>query len=502
MRQWNFLFITGGFLLGTFVHSLLGDIWINAYTWVHVLFAIGAISIIVPLLSRKFKNLLSVGLFCVVVALGIVRYDMNIDMSAQTILHPAVHQDSETIVEGVIVSDPEERISSTRFKLRADSIYLKGDIFPIDTGLLITTDNFTTYQYGDRIRVTGNIEIPKPFETDTGRVFHYDNYLAKDDIFYTMRYVNAQHISSDHGSVIRSAMFQLKNKLVSVIYRWLPEPESLLMSGILFGEKTVLDGELEDDFRRAGLVHIVVLSGYNIAVVVHALVFLFRFLPLPVRTVLAVSGIVLFAILTGAGPTVIRASIMALLIVLAKFVGRAYDIRRALIMALLIMVIINPKILYFDISFQLSFLATYGLIAFAPYLENKFKWIPTTLEFRGNAIATIAAQIWVLPLLLYSIGEFPVISILVNVLVLFAVPWAMFFGFIMSLVGLFSGSLASLLAYPTYFLLKYQIVIVEFFGNLSFATFTIPPFPWWLMVLMYVGIFWWTMRIYKKQSSQ
>jgi len=283
------------------------------------------------------------------------------------------------------------------------------------------------------------------------------------------------------------------------MYRYIHEPKSGLLAGILFGEKSALDDKMERDFRTVGLMHIVVLSGYNVSLVIQVFSKTLRFLPLAIRSALSVLAIAAFAILVGAGPTVIRASIMAVFIVLAGFTHRRYHITRALFIAGICMVIWNPKILYFDISFQLSFLATYGLIVFAPYFEKKFSFLPKSFAIRDSAIATISAQIIVMPLIIYSIGEFSLISPVVNVLVLFAVPMAMLFGFLTGVIGLISGALATVLSVVASYLLAYQLWIVSLFANIPFATIVFPKFHWLIMLFMYGLIAWWVINIQKTQ---
>ena len=159
------------------------------------------------------------------------------------------------------------------------------------------------------------------------------------------------------------------------------------------------------------------------------------------------------------------------------------------------MVMWNPMILYFDISFQLSFLATYGLIVLSPKIEQWLHFLPKFLAFRDSAVATISAQIMVLPLIVYSIGELSLISPVVNVMVLFAVPVAMLTGFITALLGLLISFLAPVFGFVTSYLLNYQLWVVEVFANLPFSHLTIPPFHWIITLGLYGCIFWWIRKI-------
>lgn len=425
-------------------------------------------------------------------ALGLLRFDgLSVSEKDRSLDFFANHKHHVTLV-GHVAERPDVRQKRIDFIFQTESLVLGEDqSIPVDTRILVQTEPYGDYDYGQELIITGKPQLPDAFETDTGRVFDYDTYLYKNDIFYTMRYVDVTATGNSADiSWIKKQLYHLKDILIENIRHYIPRPSSGLLAGVLFGEKAALDSDTLDQFRTVGLMHIVVLSGYNVAIVIYAIMYFLRRVPLAIRSVLAVVGILAFMLLTGAGPTVIRASIMGLFIILSKFIGEQYDIHKALLIAGFLMVCINPKILYFDISFQLSFLATYGLLVFAPWLETKLTWIPHWLLLRESAVATISAQIMVLPLILYSIGEFSIISIAVNMLVLFAVPAAMLLGFATSVLG-WIGFAASLLAYPTTLILEYILWIVDVFAQFSFSVIRFPPFHWSLMVLLYGLIFYW-----------
>jgi competence protein ComEC len=134
-------------------------------------------------------------------------------------------------------------------------------------------------------------------------------------------------------------------------------------------------------------------------------------------------------------------------------------------------------------------LATYGLIALSPWLEEKLAFIPKTLMLRDSAVATIAAQIMVAPLILYYIGDFSFVSIVVNMLVLFMVPISMLLGFVVAVMSSFTPFIATLLAVPLSISLSYILWIVEFFADIPFAKISINMFSWWWLIPWYLFIF-------------
>ena len=214
---------------------------------------------------------------------------------------------------------------------------------------------------------------------------------------------------------------------------------------------------------------------------------LFSFLPRYAGELFGAFSIVLFAILTGGSATVVRASIMALLVILAKVVARKYNITRALIFAGVLMIFQNPKILVFDSSFQLSFMSTLALIYVSPLFEEKFSFVTEKFGLRSVVVATLSTQIFVLPMLLYKMGELSLVALPVNLLILSIIPATMFFGFFAGVFSFVSKLVAFPFSFITYGLLEYELRVVEFFAHLPFASLKVQLFPLWLAVIFYAS---------------
>jgi competence protein ComEC len=481
------MYSSGGFLFGVFLHSV-----VSAHVSLLILLPVFSMSALLACIFIHInKKLLYVGFLLIGICLGVFRYSQSIETYEQHVLDIFVNQKELISIVGKIDNEPIYSGNQIRFNLKTELVQKNlQDHLAVDTNILVRAYTNQIYDYGNIVRIRSVIQKPESFETDTQRIFDYQTYLAKDNIYYIARADEISLVEEGKAS-LKKTLYRSKQKLLAGIYRYLPQPESGLLTGVLFGEPSALDEDTEEAFRRVGLMHIVVLSGYNVALVIFALMSLLSFLPMSLRSVCIVLGIITFAILVGAGPTVIRASIMAMFIVLGRVLHMRYDVTRALIFAGIIMVLINPKILLFDISFQLSFLASYGLIRIAPLIEKYFLWIPSIFVMRESAITTISAQIFVLPLLLYKIGEFSIIAPLINVLVLFAVPVSMLFGFGLSVSSLFSGGLAQIFGFFSYYALHYQLVLVNFFARLPLASVKIPKFHWIFMIVLYGLIFYW-----------
>jgi competence protein ComEC len=326
------------------------------------------------------------------------------------------------------------------------------------------------------------------------------SYLAKDGIHYEMFMPRIEILAHGEGNVIKEKLFAFKHAFIGNINTHIPQPHAALLAGLVVGAKQSLGKKLLDDFRTVGVIHIVVLSGYNITIIARFIEWIFSALSRNRRLILAAGAIILFAIMVGASATVVRATIMAFIALLAQGTGRMYMATRALLIAGVIMLLHNPHILVFDLSFQLSFLATVGLIYFSPLIASKVRWITEKAGLREIVVATLATQLFVLPFILYKTGLFSLVSLPVNVLILAAIPLTMLFGFLAGVFGFVWGILALPFAWVAYALLAYELVVVEWFARLPFAAITLASFPAWVAALWYAvyGVVIWRMR---SQSS-
>jgi len=292
-------------------------------------------------------------------------------------------------------------------------------------------------------------------------------------------------VSSGNGNPIKNTLFSLKEKFLEKMNFAIASPENLLMGGLILGEKSSFNKVLRQSFVDTGTIHIVALSGYNVTIVAEWFMKLFSFLPKNLGIGMGILAILLFILMTGGSSTAIRAGIMATLVLIARATGRNYDVARALILAGVFMILLNPFVLVYDVSFQLSFIATIAVIFFTPRIEKYFLWVPTFFKLRDIVSVTSAAYIFVLPFILYKMGNLSLVALPANILILPFIPFTMLLGFITSFLGVIWYVLAVPFGYVSYLFLHYELGVVNFFSNLPFAAFSIPNFPLILTVLIY-----------------
>ena len=437
-----------------------------------------------PEKGTTVKYFLRFPLFLFVAALGMFRYDLSELEKYNPILEQNLGK--QITLRGVVSDEPDERESSSRLTVALDVIVSESKEISITGKILVVASLYPKWKYGDRLELSGILAKPKNFSDETTlREIDYRAYLAKDGIYYEMFQPRVTAPSSGQGSWLVEKLFAFKSAFIANINRLIPEPHAALLGGLVVGAKQSLGKKLLDDFRTVGVIHIVVLSGYNITIIAYFIEWLFSRLKKNLRLACASVGIILFAIMVGASATVVRATIMALLVLLARSTGRIYAVTRALLIAGFFMLLHNPKILVFDTSFQLSFLATVGLIYFSPLVEPKVKWVTEKWKFREIVVATVATQIFVLPFLLYKTGLFSIVSLPVNLLILTAIPVTMLLGFLAGISVFVSTVLATPFAWGAYALLSYELGVVEWFARLPFASVTLASFPFWLALFCY-----------------
>ncbi len=488
MKDRIFFIVVFSVITGVAFHSFF---FINPYA-IYALFLTGAVLFLFFKYIQKLpldSFQICVSLCLVFISFGLFRFSLSEPYDLSTL---ETRVESTVILQGVIADEPDMREKVMLLPVQVAE--------PVKTKILITTERYPEYKYGDVISFSGILEKPKTFETETGKIVNYPAYLAKDGIYHTLFKPDITVIDRGQGNIIREKLFAIKRFFLLSVEKVISPPESSLLAGLLLGENS-LPKDLNNLFRISGIVHIVVLSGYNITIVANTIMAIFSFLGRKKLWVGSVT-IVLFAVMTGGSATVVRASLMALLVILAQASYRVYAITRALLLAGMVMVIHNPKILIFDFSFQLSFLATLGLVLVSPIIEKYFHFVPGKMQLREIVVATFATQIFVLPLLLFATGEFSIVGLFTNLLVLPLIPFTMLVGFFIGIVGMLSGVVALPLGFVAHMLLGYEIWIASFFGSLPWASLAIPYFPAWLMAFSYLILALFFSLFYWHQAQQ
>jgi len=390
-----------------------------------------------------------------------------------------------------IANEPERRESGQVFVIEthqwnvADASVVERGGCPEGILIRIKVPLYPRMTYGDTVSFQGKISQPFNFHSDDGREFDYQGYLAKDDVFYEIKSGTVEYVSSRKIGLTLT-FYGFKRSFVTNLEKVLGEPHAALASGLLVGEKSSLGSTLLANFRTVGLIHIVVLSGYNITIVADVLRRLLSFLPRVWGICAGGVGIALFGTLVGGGATVVRSCCMSAVALTADLVRRDYSVYRGMFFAGLLMIIQNPHILLNDPSFQLSFMATFGLVTLSQPIEDRLGFITEKYGIRGIVASSFATQIFVSPFIVYMMGNISLIGFISNILVLPFVPLTMLLVFLTGMFGFIAHPVSVALGWVTHLLLSYELMIVEYGARVPYASIHFPLFSSWVVVGVYI----------------
>lgn len=470
--------VVSGFVSGIFFRSLF------YFRWEPVAFVLLLAALLGVAAFWRPRLAYSLGaLFFLFVAFGMMRFAL-----AETPLPDSFARDVKHRVtyQGIVVADPDVRDKNQRVHIRVSSD--TGSI-----GVLAVAPRSPQVAVGDTVSVSGTLEIPEPFADESGRIFRYDKYLERDGVRFILNFAYVRVLEEAPWYSVPAALARIKHSFLDGLRAVLPEPHSSLAGGITIGGKSGLGNELKESFTRSSLVHVIVLSGYNVMVVAEWVMALFALTPLKKRWAVAAGALslVLFVGIAGATATAIRAALMAVIALYARATGRSYAAGRALLLVVLLMLLWNPFYLVYDPGFGLSVAATGGLIWLAPLIEIFLSFIKSPF-WKEVLATTLAAQVAVLPLLLYNTGNLSLVAIPTNLLVVPLVPLAMGLSALAGFAGMLFGSfipiLGIALAFPAYLANEYLLFIAQTSAALPLSAFTLPPFPFWLVLAAYAAL--------------
>jgi competence protein ComEC len=320
-------------------------------------------------------------------------------------------------------------------------------------------------------------------------VYRYDLVEATGKLYPTVgsRQATMSYADISVLATTNSLIDNLRTKFVVGVETALPEPAASFAIGLLVGQRSLLPDYLMEALTIVGLVHIVAVSGYNLTIIVNFVrrigSKLSRFQLLFV-SLLLIYG---FILISGFSPSIVRASLVSLLSLVAWYFGR--KIRPALLILLVasITAFFSPYYIWSDIGWYLSFLAFIGILIIAPMLVSLFK-VKNNNGFLAMAIESFSAQIMTTPLIMMIFGRVSIIGLLANVIVVPLVPMAMFLSFIAGVAGAAIPILAPYLALPARILLNFIILITEklAFVHGAYKLISVSFIP---MIILYLSIF-------------
>lgn len=484
-----FLLLCLSFIVGVFL-----GIFFNYY-----IIALGAMFfVMLATLFWRQKTFMIVGFCGLALLAGAWRLESSFPYDDPNFIGKLYGQKVE--IEGIVMREPDVRADKVNITVRSSSLPHpalsdSGEGKPVGN-ILLNVGRYPEYQYGDKLKISGKLE--EPFESEE---FSYKNYLSRYDTYAVMRFPQIEKLAKNQGNPVKAALLGFKTRIVQAFSAVLPDPHNSLLLGIILGLKRSLPKDLSEALVVAGISHIVVISGFNISILTKNILELRGWFGRRITFVIALGVIFAFVIMTGAEASVIRAAVMGGMLVLALNVGRLYQSANSIIFAAAVMIFLNPKILQFDVGFQLSFLATIGILYLSPILERWLEQIkvPRILNLRLNLAATTSAIVFTLPILAVNFGRLSIVAILANVSILWVVQYIMYVGIPLGLLAAIYAPIVKVFAWLLWAMLEFVIKVTEFFARLPFAAAAV-DFPLWLGVFYYLLLVTW-LAWYRKRKD-
>ena len=383
----------------------------------------------------------------------------------------AWYADGESqIVTARIVSFPEESADSTRAVLQAVNLNRNGQDISVKGKLELRLPGGFHLSYGDILRLEG----PLNAVLDDGQPA-FQSYLARDGILSRMYYPQVDTLAYGAGSLFMSGIYRVRDHAQDIIFDQIPFPESSLLGGILLGIDWEIPDYLEEAYRSCGVLHIIAISGYNIALISGLIIRLTRRFLTPGKAgAAAILTIAVYTLFVGAEPAVVRAAIMGSLSIPAHYFGRKVIPLHSLVVVAALMLAGSPMLLW-NTGFQLSFLACLGLITMVDpiqqwlyyFVENKFSegaalwWQPIIIL----VVSTLVAQFSVSPVLLNINPVISVHTLAANLALLPIQPMLMGFGGLALFFSFFLPPLGRIFSYMAWLFLAYNNRVAVHFGS-------------------------------------
>ncbi len=351
------------------------------------------------------------------------------------------------------------------------------------------------FSYGDRIRLQGQLVTPTENED-----FSYRDYLSHQGIYSYMSYPATSLVQHGQGNPLFAALYAFRQHALDLVYSIYPDPEASLISGILLGVQAGIPQEVQGAFKVTGTSHVIVISGFNITIIAWFFYELFkRLMGRRKGAIVAAIGIIIYTLLVGANPAVLRAAFLGILTLLGHQVGRRQVGINSLAFAAAFLAIFNPSILW-DVSFQLSFAATLGIMLYAEPMTEWFVRVASHFIPADKAeklagpisayfLLTLAAQLTTLPLMMYYFKRISLTALIANPLILPAQPALMVLGGLSILTGIIFRPVGQLLAWAAWPFTAYTIRVVEWMATIPHSSISLGRIAFPIILLFYAMLF-------------
>ena len=422
-----------------------------------------------------------------------------------------IYKDKENLEgKALVVSEKEDKEYSYVYKIKVLNIENKKEGKNTYLYLRINKKSDVLLEYGDIISFKGEFQEPSKKRNYGG--FDYKNYLKTLKIYGTIKLENGEVLEKNKGNILISFSNKISNSVKEKIYDLLDKREANLLIGLLLGDDDNIDDDIEEAFKISSLSHVLAVSGMQVTYIITAMYFIFNNILGKRKTKIVIIIILIFyTILTGFSPSIVRASIMGILIMGAGLFYRKNDIWNSIAISLLLMLIYNPFLIT-NVGLQLSYLGTIGIILlnktflrifnkirFEKYILNR-KIINIVSKIIEILTVTISASVVVFPIMLYNFNLFGTYFLITNLLASIIIGPITIFGTVIVIISFVFLKIGKLLSIILEISLN-TLVFVSNFSKLPFSKIYITT-PKISMIIFYYVIIIFFNYIYKIYNNR
>ncbi len=401
---------------------------------------------------------------------------------------------NKQVFEGFIKNNPESTPKNQQFIVKTEN--KKGA-----ANILVYAPIYPHFSYGDKLRLDCILKKPEPIDD-----FSYDKFLAMKDIDLICYYPDIEHLGDNEGNSVLVAAYKLKNNLKEKININISEPGSGVINAMVLGDKKFISDEVRLDFSKAGISHIIAISGMHIGIFIAGLGTILFLLGAGrnLSFYLIILFLTFYNILIGFPSSSLRASLMGVLILYSFKIGRLNKIYNSITLAAFIIVLANPMVVRYDLGFIFSFLAVLGIIYFFPIFSEKYKKIENKIiKYPLDIMSvSVAAQVFILPLIILNFGVLSLVSPFVNLMVVGLLPFILIGVFVSFFLSLIFPAISFFFFLPIKIFIGYIFFVVDLMINIPFGVFMIDNFSIFYALIYYLLIILYIFYRNKKRSKK
>ncbi|MDI6840326.1 MAG: DNA internalization-related competence protein ComEC/Rec2 [bacterium] len=449
--------------------------------WISFILLGSCIIYLIVGLTGERSKILNPVIFIIVEISGMFSYTLHTTLFPSNHIINYTNPEKKVAVVGKIIAEPDFRIEQTIIECEAETL-ITPEYTKAVTGKLrinVKSPNLK-FKYGDQIEAYGRLWYPE--FTRNPDAFDYRSYLKRKNIYGTMNIwesCNIRVIGKDKGmAIISNVALPIKRFIRNTIDTYLSDNQAGFLKGITIGQRGMLPKRVQECFQNTGAIHILAVSGLHVGIIA-TIVFLFLRvfrISLIIAQIITLLFLIIYAFMLDLRPPIVRATIMTIIGMIGLTTERDTDMLNVIACAALFILFINPQAI-FEVSFQLSFISIISIIYLMPKIYPVlFGFIKpenhVARYFAGIFVASLAAQIGIMPLVAYYFYRVPIISIIANLIVIPLAGVCIALTFIMSIINLLPLKiLTDIFTGVAWGATTFTLKTVELFNQIPYAYF-------------------------------